>query len=242
MVATFAFDAAYTQAPAPAAQAGNLAAPQRVAGASELRPVSADEQTRAAFFAKERTSDMTVQELVELGGGGLRMQPLAQDPRLPFLPVICLGSRPPSLACAVAPDPDSMGRLETTLRTRVCASELLIAGRVVSQKAMLTAGEKALFTDYTVAPEQWLRPSSGLESLVISEWGGSLEIAGKPFAIVRPRMSLEIGKRYILVLGRFPDTSGFMLKADPIELVTSGPTAALSEDFLAQVTRAAAKC
>jgi hypothetical protein len=241
-IAMFAFDAAQTQARSPAAQTDSQPAPQRVERASELKPISADEQTRATFYARERTSDMTVQELVDLGGGGLRMQPLPQDPALPFLPVICLGSRPPSLACAVAASPDSMAKLETTLRTRVCASEFLMAGRVVSQKAMLTAGEKALFTDYTVTPEQWLRPSSGPSSLVVSEWGGSLEIAGKPFAIVRPRMTLQAGKRYMLVLGRFPDTAGFMLKADPIELATSGPTAALSEDFLAQVTRAAAKC
>jgi hypothetical protein len=185
---------------------------------------------------------MTVQELVELGGGGLQLRPLGQDPRLPFLPVICIGSRPPSVACAIASSPDAMGRLEATLRTRVCASDYVVAGRVVSQKAMLTAGEMALFTDYTVEPDEWLRPASGPASVVVSEWGGSLEIAGKPFAILRPQLTLQAGKRYILVLGRVPEADGFLLKADPIELVTSGPTAAMSGDFLAQVTRAAASC
>ena len=215
------------------------APPQRIKGVSELQPVSDEEKARAAYFSKERTSEMTIQELVELGGGGLRLQYIQSDPRRPFLPVVCVGSRPDAEACAVAASPEAMVRLEANLRKPVCSAEAVVAGRVTAQKALLTAGEKALFTDYSVEVQQWVRPASGAPNLVVSEWGGMVEVAGKPFALTREGLTLAAGKTYLLVLGTLPGTTGFVLRNEPMEL---GTAAAKSIDPIPQVTRAAATC
>lgn len=227
--------AAVSGAQAPSAGA----APQRVKSASELQPATEDDKVRAQYFAKERTSEMTIQELFDLGGGGLRLQYIQTDERRPFLPVICFGSKPPGEACVVAESPDAMVRLEANLRKTVCSSEVVVAGKVTSQKAVTTSSGTALFTDYAFEAQQWLRPGTGAASIVVSEWGGIVEIAGKPFALTREGLTLEIGKSYILVLTTLPGTTGYVMKTEPVDLVTPP---AKNFDPLPQVAKTAASC
>jgi hypothetical protein len=190
-----------------------------VSNFSELRARDADEQIRAALFDWE-------------GGRPLRERPnIIEGPGMPmFIPRGPDGTDPP----AKPPAPHR----QSVLQDVICSADAVVTGQVTSKRVLLNKSETALFTDFTFVVDQWFRPARLSPALVVSEFGGKVNVEGQVFTTNFPRdisslvidldaeapnrhrdMNLPTRQPHLLLLKRIPNTRSFQSRAYPIPIV-----------------------
>lgn len=110
------------------------------------------------------------------------------------------------------------------LRTAVCASELSVLGRSVSNVSILTARESWIFTDYSVVVERWFRGGTAPRqpvvpiTLTVTLQGGRIQTSDGPLEVVEFDPALAINQLYALFLKRIPGTTSYQLSRPVLEI------------------------
>jgi hypothetical protein len=160
---------------------------QRVKDITELRPRTDDEKQRALYFDR---------------------------PGLP--PILDTGSLVALSGGHQQPESDNPISVQRFLAEIVCASTAVVIGEGASPTARLNASETALFTDYRIKAQRWITPSSGLAEIVVSTYGGEVELPdGRVLRTVEGR-HFDLTKSFLLFLTPVPNTSGFTLSSSPL--------------------------
>ena len=160
---------------------------EEVRSLDDIRPRTLDERTRAKHFRYESPNKVSAYEsrIVSLG------------------PVdVGLTAPPPPRVSTTPPDP-----LERW-RKKVCISPAVILGQPISTKTFLNEQETFLYTNYEIAIERWIRPTSNSALIVASKLGGAVRVNGKLLSY-STGFAIETGKLYILFLRQIPNTKFF---------------------------------
>jgi hypothetical protein len=163
--------------PVLAAQARRVTPPQEVASLDDLRPKTPDQIARAEYFV-----------LNDFWRQALKPQPLVEAKTFFFDPYIrqLVGDAPRTPAQA--------------LEHQVCRSSIVIVGQAVSSQAFLTKDGIALFTDFPVLVDRWIRPASGDREILVSMQGGRAIVGGSLKLDAFLHFFMETRQRYIMYL------------------------------------------
>lgn len=126
---------------------------------------------------------------------------------------------------------------------RVCRADAVFVGHLVAQRAYLNKSETHLFTVFSVAVDQWIRPDTGADTVEFSQGTGTAVVAGKEmgsYLTGDPFSSHPTGSKiyYLRTATRMKD-AGFLKDGDPIDLSSRG---ASSDQLLQSVVKAASAC
>ena len=158
---------------------------QHVDAFADLRATTPDDVVRASFFNRP--------------GRSLREWPNQ-----------VLGSNEGQIAL-----PQLQGDASTVLRTVVCSHDLVVAASVTAAKALLNKSETALFTNFTLKVDHWIRPPRPVDSLVLSQLGGKVLVGGQLYS-VESSGALSVGLQGIYFGRTIPGTSSFSVSSRPI--------------------------
>jgi hypothetical protein len=152
---------------------------KKVKDASELRPKEADDRKLADFFDREGPSVLENKLIV-----------IPNDEDVPVAPT----------------DPDSPPQEQDRLRAIVCDSDAIIVGQAVDTRTLLNRSETFLFTDFTVAVTNWIKPRGGPGTVNVAMLGGAVEV-GNTLLKSTALPILELQKSALLFLKRIPGVS-----------------------------------
>jgi hypothetical protein len=146
------------------------------------------------------------------------------------------------------------------LETVACRYDAIVVGGAALRRVMLNASESALFSEYALSVENWVRPAAGDRVISVSRAGGTARLADGSTLGSEFNSSREPDGRRLFMLTRIEGTSGFQIARSfpidsgrvqpyfaeiefgylPEELVTNTPLDAAR--FLADLARAGARC
>jgi hypothetical protein len=186
-------------------QASSTTDPKKVKSPEELRAKTPSQQGRAIFFDQPGAS------VWQLSPGD-RMIIIGEppDPSAPDVP--WPGAGPSSPRPPVDPR-----------RARICNSDAVVVGLVISSEVLLNKSETFLFTDINIQVKHWVRPASGYGTILVSVIGGAVELAGRVIrteAVAVP----PLNQPRVWYLHRFPrrdgiaQQNGFVLNGPPEQI------------------------
>lgn len=209
------------------AQARRVTPPQEVGSVDDLRPRTSDQLARAEFFAISEFWRKTL------------------DPK----PLVA--ARSFILAPFVRATPQGRSP-EQMFEDQVCESTIVIVGQAVASQAFLTTDQIALFTDFPVRVEQWVRGQSDDRDILITMPGGRAVVDGSLTLTASFEYFMETFQRYVMQLRWSERLNAYLHVARPIP--AAGGKVVLAESvfpslqleaedrYLARLSGAAMQC
>jgi hypothetical protein len=175
------------------AQARRVTPPQEVPSLDELRPKTPEQIARAEFFV-----------ISEFWREVLGPKPLVEARTFVLAPIFHPGPpRPPRTP-------------EQVLEDQICRSTVVIVGQAMSSEAFLTKDGIALFTDFPVRVNRWVRGQSDDRDILVTMPGGRAVVGGSLALSASFDYFMETQQSYVMYLRWSERVRAYLHVARPV--------------------------